>query len=92
MGAMDELEVERIGRAWKAAQDQATTLYEQLREAIVTGFNDGISATALAQRSGLARELVRRTLNDAERAGRLTRPRPGPGGRVRAVEADEPSS
>lgn len=79
---MDADEIERLGNAWRATRDAAAALSEQLHEALVSGFNAGLSTTVLAHRSGLARELVRRTLRDAERAGRLTRPRPGQFGRV----------
>lgn len=73
---MDELELERLGRAWKSTKDQADALYTQLHEALIEGFNAGIPTMVLAERTGLARELVRRTLKAADEAGRLTRPRP----------------
>lgn len=77
---MDEDEIQRIGRAWKRTKDRADALYDDLHEAVVAGWNAGIPTMTLADRSGLAREIVRRTLKAAEEAGRLTRPRPRSGG------------
>lgn len=76
MEEMTEQEIERIGRAWKRSREIADGLYDELHEALVTGYNAGIATMTLVHRSGLAREVVRRTLSAAELDGRLTRPRP----------------
>lgn len=76
---MDEEQIERLGRSWKRTRERADTLYTELHEAVVAGWNAGIPTMTLAARSGLAREIVRRTLKAADEAGRLTRPRPRSG-------------